>query len=81
MRSRLEPIKAVARSIRNHRELILNWFKAKKEFNRGLVEGLNDKIKLTLRKAYGDRRLEVAQIALDHALGRLPEPNLTHEFC
>lgn len=33
MRSRLEPIKAVARSIRSHRELILNWFKAKKEFN------------------------------------------------
>jgi len=32
MRSRLEPIKKVARSIRGHRELILNWFKAKKEF-------------------------------------------------
>jgi transposase len=81
MRSRLEPIKAVARSIRNHRELILNWFKAKKEFNSGIVEGLNYKIKLTLRKAYGYRSLEVAEIALYHALGRLPEPNLTHEFC
>ena len=81
MRSRLDPIKAVARSIRNHRELILNWFKAKKEFNSGIVEGLNYKIKLTLRKAYGYRSLEVAEIALYHALGRLPEPNLTHEFC
>ena len=81
MRSRLEPIKAVARSIRNHRELILNWFKAKKEFNSGIVEGLNYKIKLTLRKAYGYRSLEVAEIALYHALGHLPEPNLTHEFC
>jgi transposase len=81
MRSRLEPIKAVARSIRNHRELILNWFKAKKEFNSGVVEGLNYKIKLTLRKAYGYRSLEVAEIALYHALGHLPEPNLTHEFC
>jgi hypothetical protein len=45
------------------------------------MEGLNYKIKLTLRKAYGDRSREVAEIALYHALGRLPEPNLTHEFC
>jgi len=81
MRSRLEPIKAVARSIRSHRELILNWFKAKKQFNSGIVEGLNYKIKLTIRKAYGYRELKVAEIAIYHALGRLPEPELTHEFC
>jgi len=81
MRSRLEPIKKVARSIRNHRELILNWFKAKKEFNSGIVEGLNYKIKLTLRKAYGYRELKVAEIAIYHALGKLPEPELTHKFC
>jgi transposase len=53
MRSRLEPIKKVARSIRGHRELILNWFRAQKEFSSGIVEGLNNKIKLTIRKAYG----------------------------
>lgn len=81
MRSRLEPIKAVARSVRNHRELILNWFKAKKEFNSGIVEGLNYKIKLTIRKAYGYRELKVAEIAIYHALGQLPEPELTHRFC
>ncbi len=81
MRSRLEPIKKVARSIRGHRELILNWFKAKKEFNSGIVEGLNYKIKLTIRKAYGYRELKVAEIAIYHALGQLPEPELTHEFC
>jgi transposase len=81
MRSRLEPIKKVARSIRTHQDLILNWFAAKKEFSAGIVEGLNYKIKLTLRKAYGYRSLEVAEIALYHALGRLPEPNSTHEFC
>jgi len=81
LRSRLEPIKVVARSIRAHRELILNWFKAKKEFNSGIVEGLNYKIKLTIRKAYGFRELKVAEIALYHALARLPEPELTHEFC
>jgi len=81
MRSRLEPIKAVARSIRNHRALILNWFKAKKEFSSGIVEGLNYKIKLTIRKAYGYRELQVAEIAIYHALGRLPEPESTHRFC
>jgi transposase len=81
LRSRLGPIKKVARSIRAHQTLILNWFAAKKEFSAGIVEGLNYKIKLTLRKAYGYRSLEVAEIALYHALGRLPEPTLTHEFC
>ena len=81
MRSRLEPIKAVARSVRSHRELTLNWFKAKKEFNSGIVEGLNYKIKLTIRKAYGYRELKVAEIAIYHALGQLPEPKLAHRFC
>jgi transposase len=81
MRSRLEPIKKVARSIRTHRELILNWFKAKKEFNSGIVEGLNYKIKLTIRKAYGYRELKVAEVAIYHALGQLPEPVLAHRFC
>jgi transposase len=81
MRSRLEPIKKVARSIRAHEHLILNWFAAKKEFSSGIVEGLNYRIKLTIRKAYGFRTLEAAEIALYHALGRLPEPELAHEFC
>jgi transposase len=81
LRSRLEPIKTVARSIRTHQKLILNWFAAKKEFSAGIVEGLNYRVKLTIRKAYGFRTLDAAEIALYHALGRLPEPKLTHEFC
>ncbi len=81
MRCRLEPIKKVARSIRKHEGLILNGFAAKKEFSSGIVEGLNDRIKLTLRKACGYRTLEAAEIALCHAIGKLPEPELAHEFC
>ena len=81
MRSRLEPIKKVARSIRAHQHLILNWFAAKKEFNSGVVEGLNYKIKLTIRKAYGFQTLQAAEIALYHARSRLPQPELAHEFC
>ena len=81
MRSRLEPMKKVARTLRNHRELILNWFRAKGEISSGAVEGLNNKVKLVTRKSYGFRTAEVAKLALMHNLGRLPEPESTHRFC
>lgn len=81
MRSRLEPMKKVARTLRNHRALILNWFRAKGEVSAGAVEGLNNKVKLVTRKSYGFRTQEIAKLALLHNLGRLPEPNLTHRFC
>lgn len=81
MRSRLEPLKKVARTLRNHRDLILNWFRAKGEFSSGAVEGLNNKVKLVTRKSYGFRTARVAKLALLHNLGRLPEPESTHKFC
>jgi transposase len=80
MYSRIEPMKKVARTLRSHRELILNWFKARKRFSSGVVEGLNNKAKLTMRKSYGFRSPEILEMALYHALGKLPEPELTHEF-
>jgi hypothetical protein len=40
MRSRLEPMKKTARSLRVHRELILNHFRAQKLLSSGVVEGL-----------------------------------------
>ena len=80
MYSRIESMKKVARRLRSHRELILNWFKAKKRFSSGIVEGLNNKAKLTMRKSYGFRSPEILEMALYHALGKLPEPELAHEF-
>jgi transposase len=80
MRSRIEPMKKVARTLRAHRELILNYFRAKKQLSSGIVEGLNNKAKLTMRKAYGFRTFHVTGIALYHALGKLPEPVVTHRF-
>jgi len=80
MRTRLEPMKKVARTLRKHRELILNWFKADGLLSAGTVEGFNNKAKLTLRKAYGFRSPETAQIALYHTLSDLPTPKFTHEF-
>lgn len=81
MRSRIEPLKQVARSLRQHRLLILNWFRAKKQFNSGIVEGLNANVKLRFRKAYGFRTFNAIEVALYHQLGALPEPELTHRFC
>lgn len=81
MRSKIEPMKQVARSLREHRDLILNWFRAKGTISAGTVEGLNNKAKLTTRKSYGFRTFEAAETALYHTLGALPEPESTHEFC
>ena len=80
MRSRIEPMKDVARMLRSHRELLLNWFRAKKQISNGVVEGFNNKAKLTTRKAYGFRTFRAAEVALYHTLGALPEPETTHKF-
>ena len=81
MRSRLDPIKKFVRTVRRHEDLILNWFEAKKAFSCGVVEGLNLKVNLITRKAYGHRSLTVLTIALFHGLGALTEPEITHKFC
>lgn len=81
MRSRLEPMKKVARMLRAHQGLLLNWFRAQGTVSAGSVEGLNDNAKLAMRKAYGFRTLHGVKIALYHRLGALPEPEFTHEFC
>jgi transposase len=81
MRSRIEPMKKVAKTIRNHKPLILNWFKAKKAFSSGVVEGLNNKAKVTTRNSYGFRTYRGTEIAVYHALGNLPTPPMTHSFC
>ena len=80
MRSRIQPMKDIAKMLRKHRPLILNWFVAKKQYNNSIVEGLNLKIKLTVRKSYGFRSFDVIQIALFHQLGKLPRQTQTHSF-
>ena len=81
MRSRLEPMKKVARMLRAHEPLILNWFRAKGEISNGAVEGLNNKIRVVTRRSYGFRTFEAMELALYHTLGHLPEPESTHKFC
>ena len=81
VRSRIEPMKKVARKLLSHRELLLNWFRAKRSISSGTMEGFNNKLKLTIRKSYGFRTFRVAEIRLYHTLGALPEPECTHRFC
>ncbi len=80
MYSKIEPMKVIAKMVRKHKPLILNWFKAKKSLSSGAVEGLNNKLKLTVRKSYGFRTFKVIETQLYHTLGKLPEPEFTHRF-
>ncbi len=81
MRCRLEPMKKVARMLRTHELLILNWFRAKGEISSSTVEGINNKIRVVTRRSYGFRTFKAMEIALYHNLGRLPEPESPHRFC
>lgn len=78
--SRIEPMQRMARTLTSHRDLLLNYFRAKKEYSSGVVEGLNNKVRVVTRRSYGFRVLKTLEIALFHTLGRLPEPEQTHRF-
>lgn len=80
MRSRIDPMKKFARTMRRHRELLLNYFRARKAFSSGVIEGLNNKAKVTMRKSYGFRTFRILELSLYHTLGKLPEPQLAHRF-
>jgi transposase len=80
MRSRLEPLKKAAKSMRTHMPLIMNWFEAKGTISAGAVEGMNYKVKLAMKNAYGYRTFRTTEIAFFHKLGKLPESELAHRF-
>ncbi|MFH1645500.1 MAG: ISL3 family transposase [Candidatus Omnitrophota bacterium] len=80
MRSRLPELKKVAKSLRKHQTLLLNYFSFKERLSNGIVEGLNLKAKLTMRKSFGFKRFKTIEVALYHTLGNLPEPPATHRF-
>jgi transposase len=81
MRSRLKPMKKVAKMLRRHEALLLNWFRAKGEISNAIVEGLNNKIRVVTRRSYGFRTFRAMEVSLYHNLGHLPEPEFTHRFC
>jgi len=79
MRSKIASLKRVAGTLRKHRELMLNWFRAR-GLSAGAVEGLNNKAKVTMRKSYGFRTFRITELALYHALADLPQPEFAHRF-
>lgn len=81
MRSRLEPMKKIARMLRFHKPLILNWFEARKQVSLGGVEGLNNRLKANLRSSYFFRTYRATKVMLHHPLGALPELEHAHRFC
>lgn len=79
-RSSIEPMKKLAKTLLKHEPLLLNWFESQ-GLSSGIVEGFNNKAKLTMRKAYGFKEYETIKIAMFHQLRKLPEPKSTHKFC
>jgi transposase len=82
MRSRIEPLMKVAGTLRAHRSYLLDWIKIKAAggIPTGAVEGFNNKARVITRRAYGFRSREIMEVALYHALGKLPEPPTIHRF-
>ena len=80
-RSRIQPMQKVANMLRQHRPLVLNWFRTGRAFSSGAVEGMNNKAKVALRKAYGFRSYKSYELALYHTLVDLPQHRLAHRFC
>lgn len=80
MRSKLEPMKKVAKTIRSHKQLLLNWFEVKNKISLGAVEGLNNKSKVVIRKSYGFKTADMLKMMLYHKVGRLPVPDLAHKY-
>jgi len=79
-RTKLIPMKKVSKMLMNKSDLILNWFDTNPRLSSGIVEGFNNKAKLTIKKAYGFKNEKYLQYALYHTLGKLPEPKMTHRF-
>ena len=67
--SRLEPITRLARTIKEHREGILNY--AKSKVSNGILEGLNSLFKAAAAKARGYRTIKNAITAYYLVAGRL----------
>ena len=76
--SRLPPLRDFAWLVRRHEDDILNYFRM--PIDNGTVEGLNNKAKLVIHKAYGFRTAANYIRNLYHCLADLPLPQTVHTF-
>ena len=68
-RSRLEPMKAVARTMQKHRDGILAWFESR--ISNGLIEGINSFVQAAKAKAHGYRNRETLKAVTYLVAGKL----------
>ena len=68
-RSRLEPMKAVARTMEKHRDGILAWFDSR--ISNGLIEGINSLVQAAKAKARGYRNKETLKAVTYMVAGKL----------
>ena len=69
-------VKKIARTVRAHRSLLLNYFSSPW----GVIEELNNKAKVTMRRSCGFRIFRILELAVYHSLGKRREAELTHDF-
>ena len=62
-------------------QVLISRRSASGEIALGVVEGMNTKAKVALRKSYGFKTTEVYKTVLYHELAKLPEHELAHQFC
>jgi transposase len=74
-------MKKVARMLRAHEGLLLNYFHAKRQYNCGVVEWLNTRARVSPEHGYWHRSTEILQLVLYPALANLPEPPSKHKSC
>jgi hypothetical protein len=67
--------------LRGFEELILNWFKARETVSTKVAKGLNNKVKLTTRKAHEARPFDTVQTDFCLNLGAFPDPQFTPRLC
>ncbi|HYL73834.1 MAG TPA: ISL3 family transposase [Bryobacteraceae bacterium] len=72
MRSKLEPFKKFAQTLRSHLDGILPW--TKHRVSNGAVEGMNNKIKSISHRSFGFRTAENFIAAIYHCCAKLPLP-------
>ena len=61
-----------------HMDDILNYFRAR--ISNAAVEGMNNKAKVVMRRAYGLRTADSCATSLYHCLADLPMPETPHRF-
>ncbi|MES0447282.1 MAG: ISL3 family transposase [Desulfobacterales bacterium] len=76
--SRLQPMRNFAWMLRRRQDDLLNYFDA--PIDNGTVEGLNNKAKVIIHKAYGFRTASNYIRNLYHCMADLPLPKTMHTF-